>query len=189
MGWNVYNSSGNLKTQDDGPSIYSGGQVAAFIGLNAATQSVPDSTWTQLQADAYGAHPVSGGMESDPYGMADLVNYRITAPFTGIYMISVSARWDGNTTGRRYYAIQKNTAGTYTYANTLARQNWYASEQPAQTDMKSWSYFGRLNANDHVEMFVHQDSGAPRNVHGSANVPFEQWSGSSFGIALIQRLL
>lgn len=182
MGWNTYSSNGALKIGELSD------QVSAFVGLGTANLSCLNTTWTLVTADQIGGYPIGGGMEADPFGMVDTVNNRIDVPYKGIYMVTMNMRWDGNTTGERYGVLQKNTSGTYNYNNTLARVALAATIWNTSTNMWTGSTFIRLNANDHVQMFVNQTSGAARNLVASLNDPLEQWGTSGFGVSLIQQL-
>ena len=85
---------------------------------------------------------------------------KMTAPITGRYLITASARWDSNAAGRRVIALNVNypAAGWAQIARSSVSANWtttaaFYPEQTAQTIYK-------LNAGDYVEVWVAQDSGS-----------------------------
>lgn len=113
--------------------------------VRAATQSIPDSTWTAIQFTADDEWDTDG-FHSTSSNTTQLV---VPTGMGGRYAIAGFARFASNATGNRLLSVYRNGAEkqTMTVAATVERNVAVLLELA-------------LAAADYVEMFVWQNSGA-----------------------------
>jgi len=110
--------------------------------------SVPTATMTLLHFDTAGFN-VGGVWKS---GSSD----RLSVPTAGRYLVTATARWASNTTGRRTLVISRNAG-----AGELAFNNVSAYSSAAFEPQQSATAVCELDNGDFVQAWVYQDSGAP----------------------------
>jgi hypothetical protein len=122
---------------------------------NSANQSIPgDASFTTLAFD------------TERFDTADLHdgatnNSRLTAPIAGLYLVSADISWEGNNTGARELAINKNTS-------TIVARNVVAPTPSPNTTEQSITTLVQLAAGDFVEVVLRQNSASALNVFMAA---------------------
>jgi hypothetical protein len=135
----------------------------ARIQLTTATEIPSQELNTRLSFDATPDFNVGG--------VYDAANpTRLTAPIAGRYLITASARWAANLTGRRLIAINLD----------FPAADW---KQIARSNVSGWSVgpdfypeqnvqtVYQLKAGDYVEMWVAQNSGVALKLNAGAGAP------------------
>lgn len=123
---------------------------AARLGRTTANQSIPHNTatalaWNAESEDTHNAHD-------------NLTNAsRFTAPVAGLYLVTATVTWNGNSTGTRQIGVRVN--GTTTYSGERI-----GVDGASITFVQSISRMVRLAAGDYVEAVVVQTSGGALDV-------------------------
>lgn len=120
-----------------------GARVGKSVGQSISGGTITALSWNIEIYDTNGYHDNSTN------------NTRLTAPMAGYYRIGGRVEWSANTTNRRTLAYKINGAG-YT-----------AMSKAVATDGENYQSFSDeifLNANDYVEIVVHQDSGSTLTI-------------------------
>lgn len=147
---NASSISGSNITDEREPAVAGGFTIAARI-FRASTYSVPNATETAVPFD------------TAIYDNCNIWNggYKLTAPRTGYYLITLAISWPGNSTGTRYQRIRKN--GT-TY---LAESQW----QPGSaTNTTNTTTVAKLTKGDYIEALVYQSSGGALSLQNLSEV-------------------
>lgn len=120
-----------------------------------ANQTIPDTTLTAV------LWPVED-YDTDAYHSTVTNTSRFTVPLAGKYEVGATVKWDSNTAGTRaVYVVVNGVTGTRR-AGVL---------NPASAGLvQSVSTVLDLAANDYVEFYVQQDSGAGRDVASSEQI-------------------
>lgn len=161
-------TNGNLHDHEggDGAPIPTGGiqdgaiTAAKLAVVNAArvynSTAIPiaNSTATILPFN-------SERFDSNSLHDTDTNNSRLTAPISGLYLISLSIDWQANTSGRRTASIRLN--GTTIIANGIQAP----STDGVCTQTVTTVYL--LSAGDYVEARVFQTSGTTLNINVVSN--------------------
>lgn len=119
-----------------------------------ASQSIADSTDTALALN-------SERWDTDTIHDNSTNNPRLTAKTAGKYIVSGSAVFASNATGRRQIFLKKNGSTTYSYIEWDTNQN-------SVTSMTITTIID-LAVNDYVELMVRQSSGGGLNINSNGN--------------------
>lgn len=142
--------------------------VPASAGIyNTGNVSVPNVTWTRLSF-------TTAAWDTDSMKAAGTVT-GLSINTTGLYVITISAAFDTNTTGvNREILIDKGTASTLTTVLAAASLTWGAN---GYADLNA-SIVAPLTAGDTVQAFAFQNSGGALNMLGATTRIFSAtWIG------------
>lgn len=131
-------------------------------------QTIPDNTATAVTFDteAVDNHNVHSSV---------LHPSRLTAPISGMYVITGYVHWGGTTVGSRSARIRLNGTTTLTQAT--------ATQVAAEEQHQSIATVVYLSALDYVELVVEQDAG-----HGGTPIVVGSTSDTNFGMVMTSSL-
>jgi len=126
-------------------------QTGIYIGTAGNTDSVSNTTWTNLNMDAANLY--------DPAGLhnASSTNDTIYIKQSGLYVISAQTAFAANATGSRSIRILVNTATTYDIRTVLS------SGAGGKTYING-TFTRFLNTGDYIRLQGYQNSGGALNV-------------------------
>ena len=112
--------------------------------VNAGSTSIPNNTSTVIPLTAEVLDPLA-------MHQTGTFNSRITVPVTGVYRVTIYARWATNTTGDRGIAL---------YKNGVSQQTHYVESDASGNAIHTFDYVLSLSSTDYLELYALQVSTA-----------------------------
>lgn len=157
----VTKASGDGLTAADWNAYVRDNQEALFtpprcLVDRSTAQSIPDVTVTSMTFD-------TELLDNDSMHSTTSNTSRITAKTAGLYMMTTSVQFTGNTTGGRTVSIVLNGAQTLATSDLPS-----VGTGPARLNVATLYY---LDVDDYVESRVYQSSGGALNVQSTSDSP------------------
>jgi hypothetical protein len=127
--------------------------------FRSANLTVSNLTWTLVTWD-------SEAWDTDTMHSTSTNTSRLVATTAGIYRVTLNVQWAADGTGARYVTVGKNAGGTKGAGTVLLLDQAVAAVNGSY-NAQSVSFEVSLAANDYIEAWVYQASGASLALVGA----------------------